>query len=153
MGRDIFSPAAAYLAKGVPIEALGAVVPKIEWLPTPRFEITETAIHGEIVYIDHFGNLVSSIGRLTWSDDDMLHLIPLFGNSENARSLLPERCIVEIGGQSVGNIYITYANVPQGKVLALINSAGNLEVAVNHGSAAQKLNLPVGTPITLHLEP
>ncbi len=68
-GRDIFAPAAAHLASGVPVEALGPVVNNLATLPLPRLEIGESSLEGEILYADRFGNLVTSIGRFYRMDD------------------------------------------------------------------------------------
>ncbi len=66
-GRDIFSPAAAHLANGVPITDLGPAVARIERLPDPLLKISAEQVCGEVLHIDHFGNVITSIGRLIWT--------------------------------------------------------------------------------------
>jgi hypothetical protein len=155
-GRDIFSPMAAHLAQGVAIDQLGSALHRLEMLSLPRFEATSEAIHGEILYIDHFGNLITSIGRLTWNADDMLSLVPFFDPQLQTdiplpKAIRPESCAVQLANRIIEPIYLTYSAVPKNEVLALINSAGQLEIAVNQGNAAQALNAHVGQPVTLHL--
>lgn len=62
-GRDIFAPVAAYLASGVPLEALGEVISIDSLIDFPlQFpQITDEKIQGSIQYIDHFGNLITNI--------------------------------------------------------------------------------------------
>lgn len=151
-GRDIFSPAAAYIANGVPLDQLGPSLSKLEWLPPPRFEVTPQAVYGEVLDIDHFGNIATSIGRLTWGNNDMLVLVPFFDpQSEPILSIEPERCAVQINNHVIDILGLTFAAVSRGSLIALINSAGQLEVAINHGNAARELGVQVGDPVILSI--
>lgn len=151
-GRDIFSPMAAHIANGVALDQLGPALSKVEWLPPPRLEITPQAIHGEVLDIDHFGNIATSIGRLTWANNDMLLLVPFFNpQPEPILSIHPERCTVQINGRTIDALGLTFTTVPRGELIALINSAGQLEIAVNHGNAARELAVQVGDPISLSI--
>ncbi len=76
-GRDIFAPAAAHLAAGVAIEELGPTVPDPITLSPPRLEIGPHTIGGEVLHTDHFGNVITSIGRLLWRGNELL-LTPAF---------------------------------------------------------------------------
>ncbi|HBY95291.1 MAG TPA: hypothetical protein DEP84_15285, partial [Chloroflexi bacterium] len=65
-GRDVFAPAGAHLAAGVPLEALGPALEPADlvMLPAPRrFHDEHGVWHGEILHIDHFGNMVTSLRR------------------------------------------------------------------------------------------
>lgn len=154
-GRDVFSPAAAYLAKGVAFDSLGPSISQYKRLPNPRCTITNNAIYGEVLYIDHFGNIVTSIGRLRWDSNDLLEFNPIFPSETTVDAstmrIRPEACAVEIGDLRISPLSYTYAGVGQQSLLTLINSAGQLEIAVNHGSAAQRLNIQIGDPITMWL--
>lgn len=149
-GRDIFSPAAAHLAAGVPIEELGPSHAKLIELEMPRLEFNNNTIHGEILHIDHFGNLTTSIGRLQWSADDFLELVPFFDPLAEKIYIRPESCAVQIGDTIIEPLGLTFSSVREGEVLALINSAGHLEIAVNHGNAAHRLGVTIGAPVVLH---
>ena len=81
-GRDIFAPAAAHLAAGVAVEKLGARVSDIVQLDTPKLEVQDSEIHGQVLHIDHFGNIITSIGELLWSDADHLTLTPRSGQTQ-----------------------------------------------------------------------
>src|SRR5438445_442988 len=58
-GRDLFSPAAAHLALGVPIAELGPPIAPdaLARLDTPRPEIGTSRIHATVLSIDRFGNM------------------------------------------------------------------------------------------------
>lgn len=151
-GRDIFSPMAAHLAKGVPLEQLGPNLNKIEWLDEPYLQIQAHEIEGEVVSIDHFGNISTSIGRLLWGQDDLLYLDPLFGDKQatkNMSGMRPEGCVIKVGSHEIETMGLTYATVNRGEVLALINSAGYLEIAVNQGNAGEQLQIGVGDKVKL----
>jgi S-adenosylmethionine hydrolase len=117
--RDIFAPAAAALALGVPLEELGPPVADPIILPLPRPDCRGDAARGVVVHVDTFGNLITN---------------------------LPERCVraattVRIGGRPIGPLRRAYAEVEPGRPLALIGSAGLLEVAVRDGNAASVLGV------------
>ncbi len=151
-GRDIFSPVAAYLAQGTPLTAFGPPRQNLVTLPPPRLSADAGKIVGEVLHIDRFGNLISSIGRLSWEDEEHLQFSPRFGvRMDVPPALVAKACRVQIGGHPVGPIRRTYGAVPAGTVTALIGSAGQLEIGVNQGNAAEVLGMTIGDPVVLHL--
>lgn len=127
-GRDIFAPAAARIACGVPLSEIGRPVDNLVTLDMPRPRVNEVTIDGKIIYIDHFGNCVSNIEAAE---------IERLGGSVQ----------VSVGGQSVGPLRTSYSDVPAGEPLAIINSLDHLEIAINQGNAETDLNIKVGTPV------
>ena len=128
-GRDIFSPVAAHLAAGVPWEALGTPISDPITFPFPQARALEDGtISGEIIYQDHFGNLVSNISG-AW--------------------LAGQRWHIHIAGHQVIGPSPTYAAVSPGELVALVGSSGQLEVAVRNGSAASYLDAGPGEPVVV----
>ncbi|MDE3073930.1 MAG: SAM-dependent chlorinase/fluorinase [Chloroflexota bacterium] len=124
-GRDVFAPAAAHLAAGVPLADLGPPVADLLRLDVPEPIIApDGTVRGEIVYMDHFGNLVSNISRTPGGGKVSFHGLDL-------------------------PVVLTYGEVPVGQPLALVGSDGQLEIAVRNGNAARSLNANVGDPVTL----
>jgi len=158
-GRDIFAPAAAHLAAGVPITALGPPVRDPVTFPPPRLEVASDGITGEVLHADHFGNVITSIGQLVWSGNE-LSLEPAFrgargkgqeaGDGEHVRFRADEASVV-VAGQEIGGVYRTYAEVEPGETLALVGSEAHLEIAVREGNAAQRLGLRPGDAVVLRL--
>lgn len=146
-GRDIFAPAAAHIAAGVPLECLGPVVADAELLPLPLVEISPGRIRGRILHIDRFGNAVTSIGRLSWTASD-LDLVPAFG-PHGPVGLAPAEVMISVRGRTLGQIHRTYGDVARGDPIALIGSEGMLEIALNRGHAAEALGLAVGDDVLL----
>ncbi len=125
-GRDVFAPAAAYLALGVPPERFGAEVTDPVRLPWPTPHPIQGGLAGEIVHVDRFGNLVTSIR----ADD-------IAGDS-----------VVGVAGREVALVG-TYADIQSGQVAGLIGSRGRLEVAARERSAAATLGVGRGAPVTV----
>src|SRR5262245_43538932 len=62
-GRDRFAPAAAWLAKGIEVRALGRRVTTWETLDIPEPRVTGRQLSGSVLRVDRFGNLVTNIDR------------------------------------------------------------------------------------------
>jgi S-adenosylmethionine hydrolase len=129
-GRDVFAPVAAHLAAGLPLEALGPPVNDLARLDLPPVQRQAGALQGEILAVDHFGNCASNI-----------RAADLAGLGEVSRLR------VLVAGHDLGPPRRTFADVAVGAALALINSAGYLEVAVRDGRADAALGLRRGVPI------
>jgi len=126
-GRDIFAPVAAHLANGVPLVELGAHINDPVHLTLPRPHATSTGWEGEVIHIDHFGNIATNIRQ------------------ENMGN--PHDVVVRMGGAEIHGIVRTFGERPPGELVALYGSTGNLIVSVVNGSAAQRLGARVGDPI------
>jgi len=132
-GRDIFAPAAAHLARGIPLAELGQPLTDIVAFPLPRPQVRpDGTIVGQVIHIDRFGSLITSI----------------MSTDLRGHPLLREG-IVKIKGQSIRGIANNYAEVAPGKLLALIGSSDHLEIAVSGGSASQTLEAKVGDEVLL----
>jgi S-adenosylmethionine hydrolase len=147
-GRDIFAPAAAHLAVGVPSADLGPPISDPVTFPLPRLEVAAGGIIGQVLHVDHFGNVVTSIGQLQW-DDDELCLEPAFGDARLRTRIDAARAVVAVAGQEVAGIYRAYADVAPGEMLALVGSSGYLEIAAREGSAALTLGVCPGDEVAL----
>src|SRR5262249_3035555 len=130
-GRDVFAPVAAHLAAGIAAEELGPELPALEPLDIPAARVEPGAVHGEIIYVDHFGNLVSNIDAAV------------------VRAFRPQTVSVSIGGTMMSPLAASYAAVPSGRPLALVGSWGLVEVAVRDGNAAAALRAGLATPVTV----
>ena len=60
-GRDVFAPVAAHLSRGADPQACGPVVDSIVELTVPAVQRAPRRLTGEVIYVDHFGNLVTNI--------------------------------------------------------------------------------------------
>jgi S-adenosylmethionine hydrolase len=128
-GRDVFAPVAAHLSLGVSPEDLGPAVThwrQLAW-PTPARQGTQVA--GEVIFVDHFGNLITNIPA---------SMLPGFPGGPS-RVILPDV-------PPPHNVR-TYADGLKRELVALISSNGLLEIAEVQGSAARRLGAGVGLPV------
>ncbi len=143
-GRDIFAPAAAHLATGVPFGALGPelAIDGLVRLPWPAPEVGAGTLGATILYVDTFGNLKlgaepshlhAALGELPW------------GTSLRLRST----------GDPTGFVVPwceTFGRVAPGQPLLYEDSYGRLCVAVNQGEAARLLHLHQDDRVTIGVE-
>lgn len=104
-------------------------------LDLPRPQRTPEGLEGEIIHIDHFGNLASNI---TVED---LHAVPSG----------PRGIEVRLGSARIDGLVKTFGDRRPGDIVALLGSTGNLIVAVVNGSASARLGLGVGAPVLVVL--
>jgi hypothetical protein len=151
-GRDIFSPAAAHLAAGVHFDELGPPLERPILLDPPRLRVGSDQIEAEVLNVDHFGNLRTSVIFLKWVDDATLELNPLFSQqteSEPARQFSAAKAQIEIGELKIDGISTTFSDVPLGQPLAYVGSEGGLEIAINQGNAAREFGVKSGAIVSL----
>jgi len=150
--RDIFAPAAAYMAQGVSLTELGAAIGQLVTWPLPRPERrSKGRLVGHILHIDHFGNCITDL-RLR-AEGDALALTSLPGEGAEPLLISPRQVRIEVGTMALEGISHTYADGTAGEPLALVGSSGHLEIAIPGGSAAQALELRVGDCIIACLKP
>ena len=130
-GRDVFAPVAARLMQGILLDSLGPQVSDYVRLPWSPSRFVEGVLTGTVVYIDHFGNAITNL--------DGAVLAPLAGRL----------AIVSVRGVETCELKKCYQDVPAGQPVAVIGSSGFMEIAINSGSAAQKLGLKLGDPIAV----
>jgi S-adenosylmethionine hydrolase len=133
-GRDIFAPAAAWLWRGVPIDELGPSLSAMMALKAdPRVLEKPHELKGEVIYIDGFGNLITSIGR------------PAF---ERFASRFEQcRLSIRIKRRAPLRLYNAYGEAPKGAPLAIFGSFDLLEIAVRNGNAAAHFNASLGEQV------
>jgi S-adenosyl-L-methionine hydrolase (adenosine-forming) len=128
-GRDRFAPAAAWLAKGIDLSALGRPAGALHKLEIPHAQVESDRIDGQVLRVDRFGNLITNIDQRTF---DKLAGGPLE---------------IRVGDHAVPRVVSTYADVGEGEVCALFGSTGHLEVAANGASASARLAVGRGAPV------
>jgi S-adenosyl-L-methionine hydrolase (adenosine-forming) len=143
-GRDVFSPVAARLASGLALEDVGTrvEVDDLERLPVRVPTVDDDHVHGEVVMVDHFGNLTLNLHR---------------ADLEAAGVHLGDTVELRCGGKAMTVPFtLTYGEVARGRVAVCEDSFRTVTIAVNQGSAAAVLRARRGDPLVLarvHQEP
>lgn len=116
-GRDVFAPAAAALARGLPERLAGPATCLAGALPWPALAVDG---RGVVVHVDRWGNLITNLDGAAPA--------------------------VRIAGHTVA-VVATYAAVAPGGLLAYRGSSGTLEIAVRDGAAAAALGVGRGAAV------
>ncbi len=129
-GRDIFAPCAAHLSVGVKPSEFGSEINDFIVLsnPNPR-RISEKEIEADIIFIDHFGNLITNLK----ADD------------------LAGKFFIEINGQKIEKLREFFAEAKTDELFMIEGSAGFLEIAAFRNSAKNLLNAEIGQKIIVRV--
>ncbi len=135
-GRDVFAPAAAYLANGVPLRRSGPEVKdyKRSLFSKPALR-ADKELESEVLHIDDFGNMITNVASSDLAEADI-----------KPTKLL---CIRLKGTLLRLRLCKTYGEAPLRSTLALIGSHDYLEIAVNQGNASRRLRAKVGDALVV----
>ncbi|MDZ4774859.1 MAG: SAM-dependent chlorinase/fluorinase [Planctomycetota bacterium] len=131
-GRDILAPAAAAIANGIALSELcsGRVHDWVKLTPEPLTCSSDgRSIAARVLFVDRYGNVVLNASSTDLGDE-------------------PERWMAVFPAESVAFAH-TYAQVPSGGALLLVDSFDALEIAVNGGDASIRFRLARGARVTL----
>jgi S-adenosylmethionine hydrolase len=136
-GRDVFAPAAAHLAAGASMQALGPEVDRstLEVLLTPAPEVEAGRVDAEVLGVDRFGNVALSAG---------LDHLERAGLSRAVRLEVVTRSNVTPVRRAA-----TFGDVTEGEFGLIEDSGGLMAVVMNRGNAAEALGLALGDPLTI----
>ena len=138
-GRDLFAPAAAHLANGVPLTELGPPLhpDALVRLDLPRPAFYEDRIDATMLYVDSFGNIALNLTR-----DD----------AEHAGVVPGSRVELELAGERYYAVMArTFADARPGDVILYEDSYRNMSVAINRGNAASMLHAGQGQPLRIRV--
>jgi len=134
-GRDIFAPAAAYLAKGKALSEFGPVIHNYVIPEFARPVVRGNKLLGEVMHIDDFGNVISNIA---------IEDLEKIGAKENRFLNVEFR-------EKIFHLRFcsTYGDASARQPLALVGSHEFLEISVNQGNAAKKFKVKIGDSVRL----
>ncbi len=138
-GRDVFAPLAAFIMDNGNIDEVSVLKEKIINLTDSKPEVENQKIKGEIIYIDHFGNLITNISF------DLLKGV--FEDLERFKVYLYKNSDVFY----IGKIKNSYGFVKNGSPVALVNSRGYLEIAINGGNASNFFGTGIGSKVEVKI--
>ncbi|MCW4048488.1 MAG: S-adenosyl-l-methionine hydroxide adenosyltransferase family protein [Candidatus Bathyarchaeota archaeon] len=137
-GRDVFGPTGALLSIGVSPDEIGVEVKDYIRLPMYQPEIDGQTVHGTVIHIDGFGNIVTNVTYETLEE---------IGVTRETQFK------VEAGGKEYTLPYVKrFSAVPKGELLTLVAGGGYLEISVNQGNAGKRLGLNKNEKIKLVLK-
>jgi S-adenosyl-L-methionine hydrolase (adenosine-forming) len=135
-GRDLFAPAAAWIATGITASKMGPRILKPIRLELPEATLTSNYIKGKIIYIDRFGNATTNISSELMSET--------FTSSDTIE--------FKIGKNKIDGLVTGYFQVNPGQTGAILNSWNQVEIFCRDSSAEKNLKLKIGQSVTLKLK-
>jgi S-adenosyl-L-methionine hydrolase (adenosine-forming) len=138
-GRDLFSPAAAHLALGVPLGEMGPPIAAdaLARLDLPVPEVGATRIRATVVSIDRFGNMQLNLDR---SHLDQAGIVPGM------------RLEVALNGERYYAVAArTFADARGGDIILYEDSYRNVSIAISNGSAAEVFAAREGQDMRIYL--
>jgi hypothetical protein len=134
-GRDIFSPAAAHLSAGAPPQSFGPAADDCTRFPFPSpKQISSQKAQGEIIHIDRFGNLITSLTRS--------FIKKTFGD-------MPFRAALK--NHTSCPLYPAYGYAHADELFCLFGSSDFLELSIKNGSARKLTGADRGDTVTISL--
>lgn len=131
-GLTLFAPVAAHLAASMPLEEIGAEAEDIVTLPEPQPVYTEGVVEGTVILFDRFGNAITNISRADLE----------------GRAI--DRVFLHTGLEA--KLCDHYAQLAgTGRVGAVWNSDGRLELSLFEQSLKERLGLELGEPVRVIL--
>ena len=138
-GRDVFSPAAAHLALGLPLAELGPPLDpeSLVRLEVPAAELGDGRIRATCLYVDRFGNMQLNLAR------EQLEEV----------GIVPGRRVrLTVGGATEDAVAArTFADAERGELMLYEDSYRNMSLAVNRGSAADRFGAAAGAEIEIEV--
>ncbi|MEN8226234.1 MAG: SAM-dependent chlorinase/fluorinase [Bacteroidota bacterium] len=128
--RDRFVKAAAMIASGEDISALGEIRDKLnqKFMFAPVVE--NNVIKGIVIYVDNYQNVITNITKEKFKE---------VGKNR--------KYTISFRGEAIRDIKDSYSDVPVGEILALFGCNGHLEIAMNNGTASSLLGLSPDDPV------
>jgi len=146
-GRDLFAPAAAHLARGVPISGLGRALDPAELVPSPIADPVreDGALRSAVVYVDTFGNV-----KLAGLRSDLEGAVGPLRPGDRLEVRLLAR---DDGAGATGDLTLpwqaTFGDAAVGELLLYEDSYGRICLAANQADAAAMLGLVEDQPLVL----
>ena len=133
-GRDIFAPAAAYLANGIPPSGFGREIHKAVMPKFAKIIKRKNALTGEVIHTDGFGNIITNL-----REEDL----EIMGMKKTVNLKLKDTRLKL-------KLCKAYSEVKAQQPLAIIGSHNFLEISINQGNAAENFQTRVGDKVTLY---
>lgn len=134
-GRDIFAPVAGWLSKGLNVNKFGEKINDYVTLSMPKpIAYGETAIEGEVIHIDNFGNAMTNITK-----DNLDKLNPGFSEKKFMITYKDRKLVLSN----------YYAEAVNSGLSSIINSFGLLELFIYKGRASEKFGIKTGDKISV----
>ena len=137
--KQVLAKAAVELASGKSIDKVGKSVETFIELYPRKLKVTKREIAGNVVSIDHYGNLITNIRK-----QDFEKILEINGNAT--------RHTIRFGREAFSKLHEYYTDVDSGDCFVMFNSTGNLQIGINKGNASELLGLKMDIPVIIEFD-
>ncbi|MHB1118625.1 MAG: SAM hydrolase/SAM-dependent halogenase family protein [Bellilinea sp.] len=130
-GRDLFAPAAAHLARGVPLSEFGAPVTRLVKIEIPRPLRIANIWQAQVMLVDSFGNLITNLS-----------------GADLAGQMVVQ---VTCQGENIPGLSETFGGSQPGSLIAMLDSSDSLSLCLVNSSAAKHLAAGPGTTVEVRV--
>ena len=138
IAKDVLAPTVANLASGKDIHEMGKPAGELLRLFSRQLKVTKREIAGNVIRVDHYGNLITNIVK---SEFDTI--VKLNGNANFQ---------VNFGRERSGKIHSSYHEVESGECYVIFNSQNCIQIGINKGNASELLGVHLDAPITINFD-
>ncbi len=138
--RDFLVKATASLANGVSIDSLGKPKQELQTRVDRQLKVTKREIVGQVIHIDHFGNLITNINRLDYDK-----IVELLGGNPTYR--------IRFAREQFSHFHQNITQVESGECFVIFNAYGFLEIGINKGRASDLLGLRMEAHVLIEFNP
>ncbi len=148
---DVFITVAVHIAKGGLLQVVGKEIQEIKEVTQLQAVVNEEgdAIKGHVIYIDHFGNVVTNITQQLFLEVGKGRPYEIMMRGKSLKTILPNYSAIALSGS---------INSYAGEKLAIFNESGYLEIAIfksnrsSVGTASSLLGLYYRDSITIQFK-
>jgi len=136
-GRDVFTPAAAWLCKGVGISKFGPEIDKKDLVKAPYEEakVSKGLVEGKIIHVNHFGSIFVNVRQEDFAKSGIKY---------------KDDVVIETAGKKIKMKFLkTFGEVREGEVVMFPDDYGRIEIAINMGNFSKKFGTKLRDKITI----
>lgn len=134
--KDVLAKIALQLANGKNLKDIGSITDGMTELYARQLKVTKREIAGNVVAVDHYGNLITNIKKSEF--DKILEL-----NGAGTQFT------IRFGREEFQNFHTYFSDVESGDCFVLFNSSQHLQIGINKGNASELLGLSVDSPVLI----
>ncbi|XOV93913.1 MAG: S-adenosyl-l-methionine hydroxide adenosyltransferase family protein [Bacteroidota bacterium] len=138
IAKDVLAPAASKLAKDHQLSEIGKPYHELKKLFPRQLKVTKREIAGNVIRVDHYGNLITNINKTEFDT-----IVKLNGNSKFQ---------IQFGRERTNKVNLSYHEVESGECYVIFNSRGYIQIGINKGNASELLGLYLDTPINVYFD-
>lgn len=134
--KDVLAKAAIKLANGKSLKDVGTLVDGMTELYARQLKVTKREIAGHVVVVDHYGNLITNIGK-----PEFEKILEINGAGVSYA--------IRFGRERFQNLHTYFSDVESGDCFVFFNSSDQLQIGINKGNASELLGLSVDSPVLI----